>query len=124
MQAAHNMELRDCFRVTGGGSLKGFFQGQGVSTGGIFFSSKRAQSAGCNADIGGIDVAVYVEVGFVAVQPFPDMIGQPAQCENVAGAIKSYGIRRVQALAGEYLFGNGIEMRIIGLENVQIRHHS
>ena len=45
-----------------------------------------------HADVGGIDVAVDVVIGDVAVALFADVIGQPADSEQIGRAVERHAI--------------------------------
>ena len=44
-----------------------------------------AEAAACDADVGGVDVAVDVEIGLIAVYALADEVGEPADAEDVGG---------------------------------------
>ena len=69
MQAADDMEFSDGFGIAGRGGFPGLVEGHGVTGGIALFAAEGAELAGSNADVGGIDVAIDVEVSDVAVQP-------------------------------------------------------
>src|SRR5258708_14874822 len=87
VQPADNVELRNRFTVTGSRGLERLFEGHGVSAGRIFLAAESAQPASGNADVGRINVAVYVEVRLVAVHALANLVGKPADGQNVASAI-------------------------------------
>jgi hypothetical protein len=61
------------------------------------------------ANVRGIDVAIDVVIGDVAMFFFTDVIGEPAYCEQVGGAIESNPVVERKALAGENSVGDGPE---------------
>ena len=83
MQPAHNVELGHSFRVSGGGSLISLFERHGVSAGSILLASKSAKPAGSYTDVGGIDMAIHIEISHIAVQPFTHLVGEPANRQDV-----------------------------------------
>jgi hypothetical protein len=83
MQAADDVKLGDGFGVAGSRSLERLFERHGVAGRGRPSCGRRRTAAGRHADIGGVDVAVDVEVGHVAVQALAHVIGQPADGEKV-----------------------------------------
>ena len=62
-----------------------------------------------NANIGGIDVAIDVVIGDVAVFFLADVVGEPAYREQVGGAVESDAVVEGQSLAGENSVGDGPE---------------
>ena len=122
MQAADDVKLGDRFRVAGGRRLKGLFQRHGVGAGRIFLASERAQAAGGDADVRRIDVAVDVEVRGVAVHPLAHPVGQPADGENVAGAVKGESVGLVQALSGQDFVLDRMETGVVGLKWMRAGH--
>ena len=87
MQSADNVKFRDRFGVTRRSRLKCFFERHRIGTRCVFLSTERAQAARRDADIGGINVAIDVEVSLIAVHALANVIGQPADGQNVPGAI-------------------------------------
>src|SRR5947207_2842629 len=75
-----------------------------------------APPAGSHADVGGIDMAVYVEIGNVAMHPLAHLICQPTHCQNISRTIESYRILKAKPLAGKNLFGNRQKARVICLK--------
>jgi len=59
-------------------------------------AAKGAQAAVGHAYVGRIDMAVHVEVGDVAMHPLAHMVGQPADGQDVTGAIERYAISKVR----------------------------
>ena len=87
MQAPDNVKFRDRFHVTGSSRLKCFFERHRIGTRCVFFSAERAQAARRDADVSGINVAIDVEVSLIVVHALANVIGQPADRQNVPGAI-------------------------------------
>ena len=83
VQAADNVKLGNRLRVAGSRGFPGLVEGHGVAGGVALFAAKGAELAGGDADVGGVDVAIDVEVGEVAVHPLADVVGQPADCQNI-----------------------------------------
>src|SRR5258708_39749673 len=83
VQPADNVELRNRFTVTGSRGLERLFEGNGVSAGRIFLAAESAQPASGNADVGRINVAVYVELSSVAVTMLGELMGEPPLRQNV-----------------------------------------
>src|SRR4029077_7286725 len=78
MQSPDNMEFRDGFGITGGSGLERLFQRHGVRARRVLLAPKRTKAAGRHANIGGIQMAVDVEVRLVAVQAFAYLVRDPA----------------------------------------------
>ena len=68
--------------------------------------AERAQPATGHADVGGIDVAVDVEVGRVAVQPLAHEVGQVAERQDIGGAVQRQAVLEGQPLAGFHFVAN------------------
>ena len=78
MEAAHNVKLRGAFTHTLSGALVHFFQCESVGARGSRIAPEGAQLTMGDANVGGIDVAIDVVIGDVAVTLFPNEIGEPA----------------------------------------------
>jgi hypothetical protein len=61
-------------------------------------------------------VPVYVEVSFIAMHALENVIRQPADRENVTGAVEGEGIIRIEPLSREHLLVNALKSAIVGLE--------
>ena len=103
MQSADDVELGDRLGVAGSRGLPDFLQRHGVRAGCVFLAPEGAQAASRHADVGVVDMAVYVEIGSVAVQPLAHVVGQPPDSEDVARAIE-----RHRVIFGETLFGHDL----------------
>ena len=126
MQAADNVKFRDRFGVTGSGGLKSLVESHGVSARCIFLAPEGAEAAGCDANIRRIDVAIDVEISFIAVHAFAHGVGQPAHGENVAGPVEGESVVGIEALAGKNFLVNRRQARVIRLESMgqaRGRHH-
>ena len=75
MQAAYDVELGYGFGVAVACYFPHLFQRHGVGLGVLGSLAEGAQAATGYADIRGIDVAVYVEVGYVLVFALADLVG-------------------------------------------------
>ena len=120
MQPADNVKLRDRLAVSGRCGLECLFQSHGVGAGRVFLSAKGAQTARRHAHIRGIDVAIDVEVGLVAMHTLADGIGHPAHGKNVAGAIQGEGVVNIQALAGHDFVMDRRQAWIVSLKGVSL----
>ena len=100
VQAADDVEFGDGFGVAGSRGLPRLIESHGVTGGVALFAAEGAKLAGRHAHIGGVDVAIDVEVGHVAVHPLAHMVGQPAHGKHVAGAIENQAVVRTEPLPG------------------------
>ena len=66
----------------------------------------------CNADVGGIDVAIDVEIRDVAVLFFADVIRQPSDCEQVRRTVELDAVFERKALACEDFVRDGLQFRV------------
>ena len=121
LQAADDVELGHRLGVAGGCRLPGLFQRHGVAGRVALLAAKGAQPAVGHANIGGIDVAIDVEVGHIAVHPLAHMIGQPAHRQHVGGAVEHQTIVEVQPLAGQYLGRNRLKALVMALKGVALK---
>ncbi len=112
MQAAHDVEFGNGFRVTMPGLFPDFLQRHGVRLGILGALAERTQFAARHADIGGIDVAVDVEEGGVAVEAFADLVGQPADAQQIGRAVNNDAVLVGQPLAGIDLGADGFEASV------------
>ena len=113
MQAANDVKFRGAFGDALRGALPDFVQREGVSAGSVGRASKGAQLAMRHANIGGIDVAIDVEVGDVAVALFADVICEPANAEQIVRFVEREAVIGGEAFASEHLFRDGIEARVL-----------
>src|ERR1700726_1007058 len=120
MQAADDVELRNCFAIAGGSRLKGFFERHRICAGCVFLAAKGAEAAGGHANIRRIDGAIDVEVRFVAMHPLTHRIRQPANGEDVWGAIQRERVVSIQAFMGEDFVSDGIKPGIVTLKSVAL----
>src|SRR5579872_4518730 len=118
MQSADDMELGNCFAVSRGRSLECFFESHGVSAVRVFFSAERTEPASGYAGICGINVAIDVEVGLVTVHALAHGIRQPADRENVCGAVERERVFGIQTLLGDNLTFDGIKPTVVDLKGV------
>src|SRR5580658_7938720 len=78
MQTADNMKLRDRFADTVARALPHLFERHGVSGRILRALPERAEAATGDAYIGGIDVAIHVEISLVAMEALADLVRHPA----------------------------------------------
>src|SRR6185295_17991216 len=98
MQAANHVKFGGAFAHTLFGALPDFLERVGVGAGGIRVASKSAELAMGNADVSGINVAIDIEVADVAVAPFANVIGEPAESEQVGRAVERDPVLKTEAL--------------------------
>jgi hypothetical protein len=67
----------------------------------------------CHADIGGIDVAIDVEISDVSVALFADIICEPANAEQVMRLIEGETVVSGEAFASENFVRDRIEARVL-----------
>jgi len=116
MQSANNMKFSDRLGVSGSSSLESLFQSHCVSARSIFLASKSAQAAGSYANIGRVQMAVDVEIRFVPMHPFADIICHPAHGQNVARPVERKRVSLVQPGTGKNLVMNRPEPGIVSLK--------
>ena len=83
MQAADDVEFRGAFRHALRGARPDFLERESVRPGRIRRAAEGAQLAMGYADIGRIDVPVDVEIADFPVALLPDVVGKPAQGQQV-----------------------------------------
>src|SRR5258708_2457588 len=118
MQSADNMKLGDSFAVSGSRSLKSLIERHGVGAGRILLASESAQTASCDTNVGGIDVAIDIEISLIPVHTLAHMVRHPPHGKNVAGAVKRERIVRAQPLTRQNFSVNRLQACIIGLKCV------
>lgn len=122
MQSPDDVELRDGFAVTGSRGLECLFKRHRVSAGGIFLATKCTKPASRNADVGRVQMAIDVEIGLVSMHGLANVIGQPADGEEVGTAIERKGIVTGKTLAGQDFVMNRPEPGVVGLKGMLIWH--
>ena len=88
MQAADNVEFCGAFGHTFSRALPDFFESERVGSRRIRRASESAEFAMRHAHIRGIDVAIDVEIGDVAMAFFADVIREPAYAQKIVGFVK------------------------------------
>src|SRR3989442_11060521 len=121
MQPADDVKLGNRFGVSGSGGLESFLESHGVGSRRVFFSAEGAQTASGNTNIGGIDMAVDVEVCPIAMHSLAHRISQPSHCEDVTTAIECERVIRIEALPGRNLFRHGLKLRIVRLKSMRLK---
>src|SRR5438552_5918206 len=121
MQAPDDVKLRNRFCVTRGRSLESFLESHGVGSRRVFFSAEGAQTASGNTNIGGIDMAVDVEICPVAVHSLAHGIGHPSDSEDIAAAVKGEPVLRIKALPGKNLFRDRLKLRVVCLKRMRLK---
>ncbi len=113
MQSADDVEFGDGLAPAFAGALPDLFERHGVGLGVAHALAEGAQAATGHAHVGGIDVAVDVEVGGVAVQALAHQVGQVAERQDIGGAVERDAVVERQALAGFHLVADRNQTRII-----------
>ena len=75
-------------------------------------AAKGAKLAVRDADVGGIDVAIDVVIGDVAVALFADVVGQPADGKQIGRLVERDAVVKGEALAREDFVGDGFQVRV------------
>ena len=123
MQAADHVEFGGAFAHALLGALPDFLEREGVGAGRVGIAAEGAQLAMRHADVGGIDVAIDVEVADVAVALLANVVGEPAEGQQVGRAVEREAVVGVQALAGQDFLGDGLQPRVVNHQiGRQIRH--
>src|ERR1700682_4763739 len=78
VQSADDVEFRNGLGIAGGGGLESLFQRHGVRARRVLLTPKSTEAAGSNANISGVQMAVNVEIRFVAMHTFADEVRHPA----------------------------------------------
>jgi hypothetical protein len=110
------------FAVAGSSGFERLLQRHGVRARGIFLAAKCTQPTSRNTDVGGIDVAIDVEVSLVAMKALTNVIGQPPESKNVVRAIQRERGFGVEPLARSYFWRDGFQTRIVGYKRVSRGH--
>src|ERR1017187_2486243 len=103
MQAAHNVELGDRLAPALARALPHLFERHGVGLGIAHALAESAQAATGHADVGGVDVAVHIEIRNVAVEPLAHQVGQVAECQDVGSAVEREAVFEGEPLARLHL---------------------
>src|SRR5947208_3314507 len=97
MQTTDNVKLGDRFAIAGSCGLESFLESHGVRSRHVFFSPESAKTAGGHTNIGGVDMAIDVEVRPIAMHSLPNRIRQPSDSKDVATAIERECVIRIEA---------------------------
>ena len=97
MQPAHDVKFGDGFAPAFARALPHLVERHGVSLGIAHALAEGAQPATGHAHVGGVDVAVDVEISDVAVQPLAHQVGQVAQAPECRGCGRARRRRRGKA---------------------------
>src|SRR5467141_479099 len=100
------MEFRRAFAHALVGALVNLFERKRICAGRVGIAPKGAQLAMRDAYVGRIDVAIDVEKTGIAITLLADGIREPAEGEQVGGAIEREAVVKAQALASEDLVRN------------------
>ena len=108
MQAADHVKFGGAFADALFGALPDLFEREGVGAGRVGVAAEGAELAMRHADVGRIDVPVDVEVADVAVALLANVIGEPAEREQVGRAIERDAVVEAEPLAGHHFGGDGL----------------
>src|SRR5271168_4183929 len=122
MQSSDDVKLSDRLTVSRSCGLESLLERHGIGAGRIFLAAEGAEAAGRYTDVGGVDVAIHVEIRLVAMHALADVVSHPAHGENVAGAVEGEGVVRVEALAVHDFAVDRLQARVVGLKRVKRRH--
>ncbi len=109
VQPADDMKLRGALAHALLRSPVNLLERVRVRAGRIRVAAKGAQLAMGNADVRGIDVAVHVVVGDVAVTLFAHVIRQPADTQQVRRTVERDAVFHRETHAGEHFLRNRLE---------------
>src|ERR1700728_2009274 len=116
MQATDDVKFSHRLTVARRRRFEGLLKRHGVGARRIFLSPERAEATGGDAYIRGIDVAIHVEVGLVAMHALADMVRHPAHGQHIAGAVQCEGIGGIETLAGSHFVMNRLQPQIVSLK--------
>ncbi len=118
MQPPDDMKFGDRLTVPGRRGFERLLKRHRVGPGRIFLAAEGAKAAGRDAHIRGIDMAIDVEVGLVAMHALADVIGHPAHGEHIAGAVERERVGGIEALAGHQFGMNRLQPGIVSLKRM------
>src|SRR5258708_31747362 len=121
MKSANDVKLGDSFGISRSGSFERFIERHGIGAGRVLLASEGTKAASGYADVGGINVAVDVEIRFVAVHALADIVGHPSDGENVAGTVKRERVGCAEALASKDFGMDRLEARVVSLKRMMAR---
>ena len=113
MQPADDMKLGDRVRVAVSRRFPHLVERHGVGARVLGLFAERTETATRHADIGRIDVPVYVEVGYIAVQILAHEVGHVADSEQVRTAIESEAVFIIQPAPGENFIEDRLETLVV-----------
>src|SRR5580698_11283357 len=97
VQTADNVELSDRFAPAFSRAVPHFVERPGISLGILGAFPEGAKLAARHADVGGIDVAVYVKPCDIAVLALSNQVGHIADGENIGAFEKGNAVVKIQA---------------------------
>jgi hypothetical protein len=118
VKTADDVKLRNRFGVALSSRFPSFVKGHGVAGGVAFLTAKGAKLACGYTHVGGIDMAIDVEVGEVAVQALADVVGQPADCQNVRRGVEREPVFSAETPLSHHLGGDRLQMRVVGAKGM------
>ena len=87
MQTSDDVELGHRFRPAFARLPEGLVERHGVGPGRVRLAAESAERATGHAHVGGVEVAVNVEVGGVAVELLANVVGQVPDGQQVVGVV-------------------------------------
>src|ERR1700682_4258918 len=103
------MELSGASSNTLFGALVDLVKRERVRAGGIRVAAKSAEPAVRDAHVGGVDVAVDVEIAGVTVTLFTHIIREPADGQQVRRSVEHNPIVEAQPLTGQNFVGDRLQ---------------
>jgi len=120
MQATDNVEFRGAFAHALIGSFVHFVEREGVRAGGSGIASKRAELAMRHANVGGIDVAIDVVIGDVAVAFFANEIGEPADGQEIGRVVEATPSSKERRAPSSTLSAMGFRLASVSVSSATI----
>ncbi len=118
MEPADNVKLRNRLGVSGGRRLPGLFERHGVPGRIALLAAEGAELASRHANIRGIDMAIDVEIGHIAMHLFPHIIRKPANSQHVLRPVERDSVFKAEPLPGKYLRSDRLERWVIRSEGM------
>src|ERR1700680_5143934 len=112
MQSADDVKFRGAFADAFLRALIDFLKSKIVCAGGVGIAAESAEFAMCDADVGGIDVAIDVVIGEVAVALLANVVGEPAYGEKIGRAVEGDAVINGQTHTGQNFVGDWPQSRV------------
>ncbi len=118
MQASDDVKLGDRLIVSRGRRFERLLKRHCVGPRRIFLAAEGAEAARRDAHIRGINMAINVEVGLVAMHALADVVSHPAHSEYIAGAVERKRVGGIKAVAGHQFGMNRLQPGVVSLKRV------